>query len=81
MTYFMEPDFTKGDLELRFENGEVCIYGTPKGLEGLAKCCLSLVEEPAQQHVHLGSLELLTNNSVKGSIAIFEKVVPGTRGK
>lgn len=73
MTQFVEPDFSNGELELRFENGEVCIYGTPEGLRRLAKYCLQLVEKPAEQHIHLGTLGFLTKNSAKGAIAIFEK--------
>lgn len=70
---FTEPDFTQGELEFRLENGEVCICGTAEGLRRLAKYCLQLVEEPAEQHVHLGTLGLLTKRSAKGAIAIFEK--------
>lgn len=73
MTQFVEPDFTQGELELRFENGVVCIYGTAEGLRRLAGYCLQLVEHPAEQHTHLETLGLLTKHSVKGAIAIFEK--------
>ena len=78
MAQFVKPDFKQGELELRIENNEICIYGTPEGLRQLAKRCLQLVEQPAQQHIHLDTPPgLLTEKSVKGAIAIFNgKSVP-----
>jgi hypothetical protein len=73
MANFIRPDFSQGDLELRFENGEVCIYGSAEGLQRLAKYCLQLVGNPSEQHTHLHNLGLLTKQSMKGAIAIFDK--------
>lgn len=70
---FRKPDFSKKDLEVRFEDNVVCIYGTAEGLRKLAELCNNLVDEPNQGHIHLENLRLLTGNSEKCSIAIFEK--------
>ena len=72
---FIPPDFSKGDLELRFENKVVCIYGTKEGLKKLAKIILELIENPDQGHVHLENemCGVLTEESNKGAIAIFPK--------
>ena len=70
---FVKPDFARGELEFRFENGEVCIYGTARGLQKLAEQCLQLIKGPAQQHIHLETTGLLTRQSAKTSIAIFDK--------
>lgn len=34
---FKKPDFSKKDLELRFEDNVICIYGTAGGLRKLAE--------------------------------------------
>jgi hypothetical protein len=73
MQQFGRPDFSQGVLEFRYENGEVCIYGTSEGLQRLSRYCLQLVEHPAEQHTHLESLGILTKKSLKGVLAIFEK--------
>ncbi|MGI6389875.1 MAG: hypothetical protein ACOX7Q_06710 [Kiritimatiellia bacterium] len=71
---FVYPEFNKGNLELRFENDTVCIYGTAQGLERLAALCLSLVKRPGQGHLHLeDDNTLLTKKSVRGAIAIFDE--------
>ena len=77
MTKFVEPDFASGELELRFENNEICIYGTVEGLKKLARLCSQLIEQPSQQHIHLDSL---TQRSTKGTIALFEnrKIADGS---
>ncbi len=72
---FISPDFRKGELELRFENNVICIYGTKEGLKKLAKIILELIENPGQGHVHLENemYGVLTEESNKGAIAIFPK--------
>ena len=74
---FKKPDFSKGDVELRFENGVVCIYATENGLKRIADLCLKLVEHPGQGHMHLEEYQLLTNASKKGAIAIFGEKCSG----
>ncbi len=76
MKSFTIPDFSKGKLELRFENNEVCIYGTSEGLKRLASLCLYLVEEQAAEHsknahIHLEDHELLTVTSLPGVVGVF----------
>ena len=69
---FRVPDFSNADLELRFENDIVCIYGTSKGLHKLSELCLDLVESPSQGYIHLeDEFDLLTKESKNGAIAIF----------
>ncbi|HPC95105.1 MAG TPA: hypothetical protein PLU87_09195 [Sedimentisphaerales bacterium] len=70
---FEKPDFEKKDLELRFENGVVCIYGTAYGLGKLAKWCAQLIERPNEGHIHMEHYGLLTDKSLRGVIAIFAK--------
>ncbi len=69
---FVEPDFRKGHLEFRYENGIVCIYGTATGLRRLAHFCMSLVEHPNQGHIHVEDYRILTDRSKKAAIAIFD---------
>ncbi len=74
---FRLPDFSSADLELRFENGIVCIYGTEAGLSQLIKRCQSLVEHPGMGHIHLEREgcppPLLTAESEVGAVAIFDR--------
>ena len=74
---FRFPDFSKAELELRFENDVFCIYGTQEGLLKLARLCQDLAANPGQGHIHLDrdhmtSLEI-TAESEEGAIAIFDK--------
>ena len=70
---FRKPDFGNRNLELRFENEVVCIYGTVAGLKRLGELCNRLIENPAQGHIHLEDApNFLTDESEKGAIAIFE---------
>ncbi|WP_460168413.1 Imm32 family immunity protein [Thermostilla marina] len=73
---FRIPDFRTGDLELRYENGVVCIYGTAEGLRQLAAFCQELSSSPEMSHIHLEDYPILTAHSEKGAIAIFPKAVP-----
>ena len=68
---FRKPVFSKKDLELRFENDVVCIYGTEKGLRQVAEFCNQLIDHPDLGHVHLEDYAILTDESEKGAIAIF----------
>ena len=70
---FEKPDFSKNELELRFENNVICIYGTAKGLKKLSDLCIELIEHSAQGHIHLEEYGILTEKSPKGAIAIFDK--------
>ena len=69
---FRMPDFNEGDLELRYENDVVCIYGTQEGLKKLSDLCLSLIDSPKQGHIHLeNESDLLTKESQPAAMAIF----------
>lgn len=68
---FSKPDFSKGDIELRFEKDEICIYASEKGLKRLIGFCEDLIEKPGQGHIHLEDYEALTTESLRGTIAIF----------
>ena len=71
---FKYPDFSNGELELRFENNIICLYGTRDGLKKLSDMCLELIEDPNQGHIHIEDYNnLLTKNSLKGVVAIFDK--------
>ncbi|MFA5858874.1 MAG: hypothetical protein WC955_07390 [Elusimicrobiota bacterium] len=70
---FRCPDFSKNDLELRFENNVICIYGTEEGLRALQGYCQDLIEHPQQGHIHLEYKDILTKESQIGAIAIFDK--------
>jgi hypothetical protein len=76
---FRYPDFQIKCLELRYENGVVCIYGTPEGLKKLAILCEDLVEHPGQGHIHIEESGILTKESEKGVIAIFGISERGTK--
>ena len=67
------PNFNEGDIELRFENDVVCIYGTAAGLKILSDFCLDLIKKPRTGHIHLEDYEILTKKSLIGALAIFNK--------
>jgi hypothetical protein len=71
MAKFIKPDFTENSLELRYENNEVCIYGTKDGLKRLSEMILQLIDKPKQGHIHLEDYDLLTKKSLIGAVAIF----------
>lgn len=68
---FRKPEFSKGNLELRYEDNVVCIYGTETGLRTLVDCCQRLIQDPNEGHVHLEDYQVLTPKSENGAIAIF----------
>jgi hypothetical protein len=76
MTSFRKPIFETGVLELRCERDEVSIYGTEIGLRRLAEICIKLTEhhpDSATEHFHLEDYELLTDDSLRGTIAVFRE--------
>ncbi|MFH0856101.1 MAG: hypothetical protein V1869_06330 [Candidatus Omnitrophota bacterium] len=73
MSKFIKPDFIERHLELRYENNEVCIYGTQEGLKKLSELILKLADNPKQGHIHLEDYQLLTDKSLIGVVAIFDK--------
>lgn len=71
---FRHPDFRSGSLELRFDDNEVCIYGTKDGLMRFARICLDLAGKVAtngSDHAHLEDRDLLTSSSLRGVVAVF----------
>ncbi|MBI5492887.1 MAG: hypothetical protein HY893_08150 [Deltaproteobacteria bacterium] len=70
---FAEPDFKNRDVELRFVDNEVCIYATEAGLKKLIGYCKILLDKPEKGHIHLDDYDILTENSLKGVVAIFKK--------
>lgn len=73
MSNFIKPDFREKSLELRYENNEVCIYGTEEGLRKLSNLIMNLIEKSYQGHIHLEDYEILTDKSLIGAVAIFDK--------
>ena len=71
-TKFKKPDFKDRGIELRLDNGEVCIYATKAGLEKLVSYCRELIEKPSKGHIHLEDYEVLTRDSLRGTIAVFD---------
>ena len=67
------PNFSDKELEFRYENNIMCIYGTSKGLEKLSNLCLELVNNPDQGHIHLENYQILKKESLTCAIAIFNK--------
>ncbi len=73
---FRAPIFKDKCLELRYENAEICIYGTGKGLKKLSQLILRLVHKPKRGHIHLEDYDLLTDDSLTGAVAIFNENEP-----
>ena len=69
---FRKPNFGKRHVELRFEDEEICIYATDIGLEKLMMFCKSLLDNPKKGHIHLEDYEVLTKDSLGGTIAVFK---------
>ena len=72
------PPFDTGELEFHYEDGEVAIYGTPRGLLKLAEFCSQLAQVPESKktkHVHLKRII----NSLQGipcaAVAVFHRPV------
>ncbi len=76
MTAFRRPDFQSGSIQIRHEDGEVSIYGTADGLRRLADLCLRLVAYhpgAANEHFHLEDYDLLTKDSLRGTLTVFRE--------
>jgi hypothetical protein len=69
---FEEPNFKNKSIELRLEEGEVCIYSTEEGLEKIINFCKTLLKKSDRGHIHLEDYEVLTPDSLKCTIAIFK---------
>jgi hypothetical protein len=75
MVDFVIPRFDTGDVEFRCDKDEIMIYGTPKGPVRLAELCLKLVNrrgDESTDHIHLEDYELLTQDSLRGVLAVFQ---------
>ena len=72
-THFEKPSFHEGNVELRFIDGEVCIYACEEGMRNIISICQKLINSPKNGHIHLEDHVLLTENSLKGVIAVFDK--------
>ncbi len=78
MKPYRQPVFENRGIELRYDDGEVSIYGTEDGLRRLADLCLKLAgyrPNSATEHFHLEDYELLTKDSLRGTIAVFREPV------
>ena len=79
MNAFTAPSFESGEVEFRCENGEVMVYGTPHGMTRFADFCLRLAKDVdaddahGTEHIHLEDYQLLTNCSLRGTIAVFRR--------
>ena len=69
---FEKPVFGERTVEFRYDNGEICIYGTPEGLKKVAELILNLANGKNNTHIHLEDYELLTEKSLAASIAVFD---------
>jgi len=70
---FEKPDFSTGSIELRYENDEINIYASRIGLERLIDYCKVLLDNPQKGHIHLEDYNILTSDSLIGTLAIFEE--------
>lgn len=70
---FIKPIFKDKNLEFRYENNEICIYGTKEGFKRLSDLIIDLMNNPRQGHIHLEDYGILTEESLIGAIAIFDK--------
>jgi hypothetical protein len=76
MGQFKFPDFSGRSLEFRCLNDEVAIYGTRQGLLRLAEFCTQLANGPAPNgtnHMHLEDYEVLTQQSLRAAIGVFDR--------
>ena len=71
---FSPPNFEAGELEIRQEGDEICIYGTPNGLRTLAELCIQLAATAkTPDHVHLEDYSILTGDSTRATIGVFDR--------
>ena len=74
MKLFQPPDFSTGDVECRFQDGEVCIYGTPAGLRRFSDLLIKVATEGeigGSAHLHTEDYALLTCKSERCAVAAF----------
>lgn len=69
---FRQPEFSNKNMELRFDDKEICIYMTREGLLKLIDICSLLLNNPHKGHVHLEDYQILTKESLRCTIAVFE---------
>lgn len=70
---FIKPDFDDGGIKLGIADNEVYIYATEVGLRKLIDFCNLLLTKPKEDHIHLEDFSVLTEDSLKGVIALFKK--------
>jgi hypothetical protein len=76
MKKFARPVFDGKCLELRCADDEVCIYGNQEGMKKLSEFCLrlaGLAPDQETEHIHLEDYEVLTPNSLRGTIAVYKR--------
>lgn len=76
MKEFKLPNFETRSLELRIENGDVCIYGTQNGLRKLSQLCLELADtdvNSSSEHIHLEDYDILSPESLPGVVGVFRQ--------
>ncbi len=74
MKTFVRPVFDGKCLELRCTDGEVCIYGNRDGMKKLSDFCLRLADlgsDKETEHIHIEDYGILTQSSLRGTIAVF----------
>ena len=78
MKAFVPPHFDERSLEVRCSDDEVAIYGTVEGITKL----ISLLEELRDKmpchssHLHVEDYEILTQESLRLTLVLFENSDP-----
>ena len=67
-----KPDFDNGVIKLGIAEDEVYIYVTEVGLRKLIDFCNLLLTKPKEDHIHLEDFGVLTEDSLKGVLALFK---------
>ena len=76
MKTFNRPSFADGQIEVRYCDKEMCIYGTASGLERLIQLIRDLISTNQDQesaHIHVEDFDLLTKSSLKCVVALFNE--------
>jgi hypothetical protein len=68
---FTKPNFGEKHLELKLVDGEVCLYATEQGLKQIISFCETLIDKPNKGHIHLEDYKILSDESLRGVIAVF----------
>ncbi len=74
---FENPDFSSGEIEVRYEDGEVCIYASASGLKDIISHCEALIKEQPGEHIHLEDYEVLTTKSLRLVMERFSSLNSG----